>query len=837
MRAKQTPSRRNAPSARARKAPAAVPVAVTGMHRTGTSMVAKALRLGGMWFGEDEDFISPASDNPEGFFEHERLVRLNDELLEATGGAWDHPPARGPLAVDDPRVSRLADTARKIIGELSVHDHWSWKDPRICLTAPFWLDLVPNLHFIVCVRHPVEVAMSLKRRNRVSYALGLNLWETYYTSLLEAVPPDRRLVTHFGAHFDASGQEIDRILDFAGLSRRARSRALSGVNPQLRHQQAGISLTESGVGSAIIELYERLCGEAGWGMEIEAATKSSVSVHQAVLDLAASKDVTEKQRRHIDLLEGRVGELQDERDRLTDRVGELQDERDNLSELVGELKEASSALAERAAVESDASLVLSLVVDRMEALEHGMYDLLHRPVTVTGADDQVVIGCRKIVQDHVPYRVPILVAGKSDPAYAALYGHSVTNFPQDRTGRYPGYSLANSQALIAHFEALRYAGDQFLLIPSPSRWLLDHYSAFGEHLLDRYRVVASDSEFGLLIDMTDRRARADRWPSGAATTVDRIAAGVGRSLIVLDLTKLDMASRMPNHNVFSPSTPDGRLPYLDATVDVVLIESDLMLQEAQRVAIEAVVTVRRSSSGLPEVESVDRLLEPDAGAKAQMAVIVTGSSPSAPWLERLREALEEEPATYLVTSPDPDAVVDADIVALIDEGVLPLPSSLSESRAALSKDEGIGGVAVKLLDGYGSLEAAGTTLFADGSFAGVGSGSFDVAAPWHEYVRETCWGPGLMVYRVDAVKDVIREHPSSGSHALWAEKVWAAGYRVLYQPGATAVRVTPSPSVDAAAGGDTWASHRRGRPLRPLVLDETAWRELLALEDVTGRLG
>ena len=148
--------------------------------------------------------------------------------------------------------------------------------------------------------------MSLKRRNQVSYALALSLWETYYTSLLNVVPPERRLVTHYGAHFDTSRREVNRVMDFAGLSRKDRSKALAGVKPELRHQRSGISLTEAGVGSATIELYRRMCEEAGWNMEIDDPPRSSVSVHRAVLDLAASRDVTEKQGRHIELIEGRL---------------------------------------------------------------------------------------------------------------------------------------------------------------------------------------------------------------------------------------------------------------------------------------------------------------------------------------------------------------------------------------------------------------------------------------------------------------------------------------------------------------------------------------------------
>ena len=33
-----------------------------------------------------------AADNPDGFWEHLRFVKLNDEILNATGAAWDLPP-------------------------------------------------------------------------------------------------------------------------------------------------------------------------------------------------------------------------------------------------------------------------------------------------------------------------------------------------------------------------------------------------------------------------------------------------------------------------------------------------------------------------------------------------------------------------------------------------------------------------------------------------------------------------------------------------------------------------------------------------------------------------
>jgi hypothetical protein len=112
-------------------------IAVTGMHRTGTSMVARALRFAGVYLGDDRDLLEPAPDNPDGFFEHAGFVRLDDDLLEATGGSWDQPPPLGPMAADDARVTELQSAARDLVTSLAVEHPWGWKDPRTCLTARF----------------------------------------------------------------------------------------------------------------------------------------------------------------------------------------------------------------------------------------------------------------------------------------------------------------------------------------------------------------------------------------------------------------------------------------------------------------------------------------------------------------------------------------------------------------------------------------------------------------------------------------------------------------------------------------------------------------------------
>ena len=60
---------------------------VTGMHRSGTSAVARMLQVFGI--GLPGDLKGPAADNEKGFFEDKAIVDLNNEILKTLELSWD----------------------------------------------------------------------------------------------------------------------------------------------------------------------------------------------------------------------------------------------------------------------------------------------------------------------------------------------------------------------------------------------------------------------------------------------------------------------------------------------------------------------------------------------------------------------------------------------------------------------------------------------------------------------------------------------------------------------------------------------------------------------------
>lgn len=220
------------------------PVCITGMHRSGTSMLALLLRACGLDLGDRRHFAPVNPDNRLGFAEDLRFVELNDRLLARAGGAWDRPPDPARIGRGLPGLFHRGE-ARRLLRHRAAHHRatghpWGWKDPRMALTMPFWLPLVPDLKVIICLRHPAEVARSLAGRTYGRSDDGEALWLEYNRRLLNAVPQDRRLIVANADVLAAPARALGPVLDFIGLPREAALRPdVSGlVRPDLQRRGA-----------------------------------------------------------------------------------------------------------------------------------------------------------------------------------------------------------------------------------------------------------------------------------------------------------------------------------------------------------------------------------------------------------------------------------------------------------------------------------------------------------------------------------------------------------------------------------------------------------------------
>ena len=158
-------------------------ILVIGMHRSGTSLVARTLAAAGAWAGRSEDMLAAQSDNPLGFLERRDLVAANEALLAAAGASWFAPPP-APLGEGGDQTA-VPDVLAALAAGAPPDAPTLLKDPRLCLTWPAW-DRDGTV-IVYVYRQPLAVADSLRRRNRFPLAYGLALWEHYNQCALAAL--------------------------------------------------------------------------------------------------------------------------------------------------------------------------------------------------------------------------------------------------------------------------------------------------------------------------------------------------------------------------------------------------------------------------------------------------------------------------------------------------------------------------------------------------------------------------------------------------------------------------------------------------------------------------
>jgi hypothetical protein len=152
-------------------------ICVLGMHRSGTSCVTGLLEDAGVFLGE---VYKQNPYNKKGNQEKQTIMDLHNEVLAASGGAWDRPPS-GPVVWSEAQKARL----QEIISHYDGHARWAFKDPRSLFTLSAWQETLPGLVYLGTFRHPGAVAQSLHRRSKMPAEQGFALWRRYNEKLLE----------------------------------------------------------------------------------------------------------------------------------------------------------------------------------------------------------------------------------------------------------------------------------------------------------------------------------------------------------------------------------------------------------------------------------------------------------------------------------------------------------------------------------------------------------------------------------------------------------------------------------------------------------------------------
>jgi hypothetical protein len=269
---------------------------VLGMHRSGTSSVSGAMiRLGGV---PPINLVPTNDENPKGFWESTVVVALNDEILAAGGSHWEDWRPFDLKRIDPAVAFALRARARSALArEFEGAGLAIVKDPRICRLVPFWSSVFEDggwsARALLPVRSPLEVALSLERRNGIPLGLGCLIWlrhvldaEAGTRGMLRSVVDwndflrdPRRTLERVGEQLDVvwprwTDRALAEINEFVSADlRRQRAtendlRTHPAVNDLVREAYGAVQgLTENPasekVGRALDDIDQRLRGAAG----------------------------------------------------------------------------------------------------------------------------------------------------------------------------------------------------------------------------------------------------------------------------------------------------------------------------------------------------------------------------------------------------------------------------------------------------------------------------------------------------------------------------------------------------------------------------------------------
>ena len=338
-------------------------VLISGMHRSGTSALARVVDLLGATL--PEPLVPPSLGNELGHWEPAEVVEMNDRALLAAGADVNGLHALSPEWAQSPAADAFVEEIGAYLVRVAPPGaRIAIKDPRIALLTPYWRAGVERAgarpRFVLAFRDPWEVARSLSTRQLQHFpdeiwphGRVIALWLKHHLEMERAT---RGVARSFVGYADMLGDwraQARRMFDQLDLGWIEPDRATTEeidafVRPDARRQRRARGDREPKLAAQVLALLRARRADPDGG---DAAFDAAGSVFDASLDLLGD---------YLRALEARIGRDDDTRRRADDAEAMIAALREAVerAELAAVARMAALAPPEAEAAPADADLEL-----------------------------------------------------------------------------------------------------------------------------------------------------------------------------------------------------------------------------------------------------------------------------------------------------------------------------------------------------------------------------------------------------------------------------------------------------------------------------------------------
>jgi hypothetical protein len=190
-------------------------IVVLGMHRSGTSVIARGLQVMGIDLGNR--LMPPfEGNNSKGFWEDVDINALNIEMLHSLKRDWHFVTPIQPADVDtlctNGFLQRAVELLQKKTAGVNV---FGFKDPRVAKLLPFWKKVFTHarihVDYLLVIRHPLSVCESLVKRDGLDFEKSHLLWLEHVIGSLAGTEGETRVLADYDGFMRSPEAELTRI--------------------------------------------------------------------------------------------------------------------------------------------------------------------------------------------------------------------------------------------------------------------------------------------------------------------------------------------------------------------------------------------------------------------------------------------------------------------------------------------------------------------------------------------------------------------------------------------------------------------------------------------------